>query len=662
MLTRIIALVLPVFFVASARSATPSLPDIYREQLAGAAARLQQTDADLYNAQAALNDAAARQIYYDGGLTAILTQAEASRQAIANAQREIDRALPELQRRTESVQQKRAAFDSAKATADASAGEVEQYRQSAIARLESSEPFQRQTAELQSAERSLADARQMFDHWLRTTADYAELYDELEESEEIVRAMRQMESPDRDALTEASNRWLSALNALETFRAEANASDDSAKIAAARVDALERTRQAMVDQFNRELAADASYKRLVDAAGAAQSVASAAANDLNTADGDRAALTGDLDNLRALIANSETRLAQAAQDAAAYQAALASVGFEVQQYDAAYVQLCTVVYVAQNDCDAQVRRCRESVQRARAGHWQGRWTGNHDREPRDHADRERHEREEREARDNERRQAELVQRNRGERDRILAEAEARRRQEDDLRRSSDAHSARERERVAAETEQREKEKQRSQEKRDREAHQRDTADRAQVASDPSAREAESRRQSEPRRESADSDRRADAQRQVEARERADRERPQQQDQQARADQERRATETRQRETESRQRQQDQEREQARNRANESRRADESRRAEETRRAEESRRAEQSKQAEASRRADDARRAEESRRNDEARRSDEARRTEESRRNEESRRRDDDSNSRRQSDQRDRDRDNNFRKR
>src|SRR5205807_2099707 len=156
-----------------------------------------------------------------------------------------------------------------------------------------------------------------------------------------VRTMRNLLPSDPQALAAASQRWMDAKNALERYRFDTAATPNNPRIVAAQanVDAATRARKALVDRFNSDLARDANYRQVTDAAARAVSDVAAAAQDLNAAEARSNTIAADINQLQSIIATEQDRLNQAAADAENLQNIANSAGWDVSAISGEVTQL-----------------------------------------------------------------------------------------------------------------------------------------------------------------------------------------------------------------------------------------------------------------------------------------------------------------------------------
>jgi hypothetical protein len=344
MRTRILIFLLAGLTGTSALAQDMSAGADDQQQYQSADVQFRQTDAELAQQQQALNDLLARQSGSQA-LATSLTDANIARQSLYDAREQLYTASSNEAVFEQVVTDKQAAFDAAKAQADRAAQAVEDYRKAAIAQFEASPAMKNATAQLESAQRQYQQAIASADDWLRGTYEYAEKYCAMQNAVEIVRAERAMNPPDPKALADASQQWVDAQSALESFYERAIQSDLGIAPASARVDAASQARQSLVDQFNRDLANDPAYKQLADSASSAASAASSAAADVNTAQSQLDQDRQQIAQLQSIISAQDAELAQAESAIAAYPDG-GNFAVEVGVYQSRIDQLCDARFFA----------------------------------------------------------------------------------------------------------------------------------------------------------------------------------------------------------------------------------------------------------------------------------------------------------------------------
>jgi hypothetical protein len=380
--------------------------DSARRALEASEAALCQINYDISNARCALDAAVAQQSAAASNLSGALAQIDASQRCIAQAQAALDAQVRDIAALKDRADAARTAFEGAKARADAAAAEVSKYQQAAQKTFESSPAFVQVRADLQAAQNEYDRRVQATLEWLRSTDEYAERYDTIEELEEALTAERNRIPADPKALSAASMAWMDARSAMERFKVDYVNADPWVAEARGHLDAVARAQTDLVDRFNHDLGNDPQLKDLIAAADLAGQSAKTAADTANAVSADIAAREQEIAHLQQVIASETQRLAQAQSDAGTYQALANSASSDAVCADSWLRELwgrecllrqqrdeaarCLRIALAQNDYYRDGRNYRGSDGRhGRDGHDKG-----------ETAQDERQRREERERREN----------------------------------------------------------------------------------------------------------------------------------------------------------------------------------------------------------------------------------------------------------------------
>jgi hypothetical protein len=502
-LAAICLIMTPAMLRADARGDAESA----RRRLDSTESRLQQICFDLASARAALNDAYAQQSSNASGAAAAQQQAAASAAALDDARRRIDAAAASARNLADAVTQRRAEFETIKATADDLQKQVEQYRAQAIATFESSPAFTARADELTAAEKERTAEEAATLDWLRETDAYSDSFEAVEEAEAIVRAERSRQPEDPQSLAAASQAWMDALNQLERLKAEALSKDQSVAAANAKVAAAKKSREQLVARFNNDLSKDSELNRLIAALTTQQNSATAAAAEINTLESQRAAAEAEVASLQSVIDAEGPRLEQARRDADAFAASADSAAWNVSRLQSDVQRLCDLELWVRRERDdaardlrriveyANAERAREEIARRERGGRGGFVQGGRDddrdgrlnfvgrrnqQDDRTQSDRERRERAEQDERERAGRDREAdVTKDKAERQRVVAEATARRAEEERLSKLSDEQADRQRQADRDEEIRRAEEKQRG-ERREQQEQARLASERQQA--------------------------------------------------------------------------------------------------------------------------------------------------------------------------------------
>jgi len=347
--------------------------------------RLSSISCEIAGARQALDQASANQNAASSNLSAAVAQIEASRACIANSQNAIDSINRELSSLRDRASFANADYQAAKSRADAAAAEVARYQDAARATFEASPAYLGVMKDLDTAK---ADANAEIDDtldWLRSTADYALLYDRIDDLEENLEAQRNRLPADPAALAAASNQWMDAKSELERFKATAVNADPWVRAARQRVESIDHARQDLLARFNQDLSNDPNLKNLFAAQISAQQSAQQAAASANAAASDVANREQELARLSNVIATEQQRLAQAQSDADVFQAQANQAAWDVANADAVLRSLWEreFCFRRERECCAEKWRTELACRDLERRHYRDGRDREHDRHPTD---------------------------------------------------------------------------------------------------------------------------------------------------------------------------------------------------------------------------------------------------------------------------------------
>ena len=337
-----------------------------RQRLDYAEAALSAAANDHYSAQAALSDAIAQQNSAASAAASAQQQADSSAAAVADAQSRIAAVAESSRTLGQTIAQKHAAFDHDKPVADDLAAQIEKYRNMKIAAFEASPEFRVRTADMLALQQQREAELDATIDWMQSTDVYAELFADVEEAEEIVRAHRAMQPPDDAALAAASTAWIETKNAIQAFMDDALSGDAMLRAATEQMTAAQDRHKALVEQFNKDLASDVELNRMIASLQSQQATLTALANEINQLEQQRAAADREYARLQSIITDETARMEQARRDAASFGYQANALAFDVSRYQTDVARLCDMELTARRERDFAARDLRAVIELANA--------------------------------------------------------------------------------------------------------------------------------------------------------------------------------------------------------------------------------------------------------------------------------------------------------